>query len=258
MRIDMRKVLTERPRVGSSYTYHDVRARLNVTDPDDLPSHQGMRRPHIERKNFSDLLGPLRRFLWSSIGRPWNDVWSEICMHLSDNTVDSHLKDHVRWEIETETVCVDDVVYSRSRWNGLIIPDGLYVDPRTGLVCGDAPKRSVWKPDIEQTLVTLDDIVYIKGDDDVLRPRSYSHKDNAHYSRKIIGFEREAVYVAGFWYWVVFASVPLPSRTQDGLRVLIFPQIDFVTSKTVREGRYRAAKLQMAARDLRRHGLTNE
>jgi hypothetical protein len=264
MRTDMKKVLTERPRHGHNRSYHDIRARETRLDYDDLPSKEGIRRPYDwdERKEFSDLLGPLIRFLWSCRGRRWDVVWSEICGQLSNNTTGAHLKGHVMSEVEIHTYLVDGEVFCRGRYRfGFHLAAGLYVHPITGLLCGNEPQPR----DARDPKVVLDGIGYNKGEDGVLRARGwnghYGSKKMTGYSRKIIGFEREAVYVDGFWYWVVFATVPAPDVTiaENGQkRVVNHVRTDFVTGKTVGEGRYRADKRQMGAPDMRRHGLINE
>lgn len=105
----------------------------------------------------------------------------------------------------------------------------------------------------------LDGISYVRGDDDVLRAARPSSKTGNGFSRKIVGPEREAVYVTGCWYWVVFASVPSPTRvlTSAGYKEVQHERTDFVTGRAVKAGRYRADKRQMSARDLRRLGLVN-
>jgi hypothetical protein len=258
----MKKVLTERPRVRGTISYHQIRSRQKNIDFDCLPTYEGMRRPYgWETKEFSDLINPLIRFLWSCRGRKWDDVWSEICEQLSDNTVDSHLKDHVRMEVSNDVVLEDGKVFSLYKYyRGFREVDGLYVHPETGILCGAEKRRAKWKKD--NNIVYNDGIAYDLGEDDVLRPtiRKYRDKD-IPYSRKLIGFETEAVYVRGYWYWVVFDTVPPPSyrRNADHLPPLLINHIckDFVTGKEVREGRYRAGIRQMNRSDLRRHGLVN-
>ena len=104
MRPDMKKVLTERPRYGSRRDYHEIRRRENRGDYEDLPAFQGMRAPHLRNyggKEFSDHVMPLIRYLWSCLGRRWDDVWSEISAQVpSGNTIDAHLKSHIDSEIE--------------------------------------------------------------------------------------------------------------------------------------------------------------
>lgn len=79
MRTDMPRVITERPRIFHTSSYRDVRrAKFNHgRELEDLPSHEGMRRPFRRRgiaKQFSDHLAPLRRFLNKQVGRPWAAV----------------------------------------------------------------------------------------------------------------------------------------------------------------------------------------
>ncbi|MFX8308882.1 hypothetical protein ABTL21_19880, partial [Acinetobacter baumannii] len=80
----------ERPRYGGIWT------RKGRPVPfDQLPSKQGMQRPYLERGAYKDLnenLGPLRRFLERQVGRPWNDVYSEIARNLRvTSTVQQHV-----------------------------------------------------------------------------------------------------------------------------------------------------------------------
>ena len=92
MRRDMSKVVVERGRIGG----HNNRKGRPAKDPDALPEWEGMRRPHRDRKQFTDVLGPLERFLRKNVGRPWSKVHSEICERLDGNSVtQKHVLDHV-------------------------------------------------------------------------------------------------------------------------------------------------------------------
>ena len=111
MRRDMNKVLIERTRRGgrgkqrkvyekacrSQKRYRDEAYGIAV---DDAPQKVSMRRPHVingNYKEFSDLLSPLVRFLRANAGRPWNDVWSEICKVMKGNGLQAdHVKGHVK------------------------------------------------------------------------------------------------------------------------------------------------------------------
>src|SRR5207244_12869366 len=74
MRPDMHKVVIERPRHGRSWA--ESRPRPKPPFDESRPFESIMAR-HTRRKWFSDLLGPLKRWLQSHIGRPWNGVYSE-------------------------------------------------------------------------------------------------------------------------------------------------------------------------------------
>jgi hypothetical protein len=64
--------------------------------------HQG----HTKRLN--EHLGPLRRYLDSQVGRPWNKVFSEICAHIDrSSAVQDHVRDHVAEYVATRVLEID-------------------------------------------------------------------------------------------------------------------------------------------------------
>ena len=80
MRSDMAKVVTERPRRGHGNPSKKWGRRLGKNEHD-AEDHGPTRAPIARRhqdgwnaKEFSDLLGPLRRYLRKQVGRPWNKV----------------------------------------------------------------------------------------------------------------------------------------------------------------------------------------
>lgn len=262
MRADMKKVLTERPRVGGRYSYHDIRSRDKRLDPDDLPSHEGMRYPYgYDNKEFSDLLGPLRRYMHGCIGRRWDDVWSELCANVrADSTSGDHLRQHALRECERHTYVVDDKVLVKgySFYRGWGEADGLYVDPRDGLIHYKEPRHHYHH--YEKPIV-VDGLAYSRRDDGVLLPHA-NWRRHGKYAIKVIG-DRRAVWIAGIWYWAVMADVPPPVSVPylvDGVtkyRTVEFPRYDFVLGDNVKSGRYHVSKRQMSSHDLRRHGLVN-
>ena len=144
MREDMSKVVTERPRWGHRLPSSKTRLRIRCYDPDkeydDLPKRvSGSRSKHIragEIKYFSDLLGPLLRFLRKNVGRPWDLVYSEMKESLDDRKVTGrHVFEHVDWEIETHAFIDGDGELYKWGYSGRKPVYGFYVDPRTGLLC---------------------------------------------------------------------------------------------------------------------------
>ena len=142
MRNDIAKVVTERPRRGHVNTSKKWGRRLgkNEYDAEDHgPTRAPIARHHQygwNAKEFSDVLGPLRRYLRKQVGRPWNKVWSEISRILDNRSLSGqHIFDHIQWEV-TQHACVgtDGCVYDR-RWSGPVRVSGLYVHPTTGLLC---------------------------------------------------------------------------------------------------------------------------
>lgn len=145
MRDDMAKVVTERPRRGHAEKSKKTTGRpIRRYDPDAdydeplrLPVSRG-RQYGWNAKEFSDLINPLKRYLRSCIGRPWNKVHSELSRKLDRRSISgSHIWDHVMWEIETDCyIGADGLAYSNDRKYSLgewpIV--GLYVHPKTGLI----------------------------------------------------------------------------------------------------------------------------
>jgi hypothetical protein len=143
MRADMAKVIVERPRVGSRSKhegkgYHRRRQRLA---PEDQPRREGIKvRANGGSKYLSENLAPLRRFLESRVGRPWDDIFAEICANISrDSAVQDHVRDHVADFVATRVIEIDGVPCSGEGgwtygWPLVRTRYLLYVCPRTGLL----------------------------------------------------------------------------------------------------------------------------
>jgi hypothetical protein len=147
MRKDMAQLLVERPRIGSRKPNN--KTRLRVSDPEawDVDGIPPPRTASADAKELNDLLGPLRRFLRSNCGRPWNNVYSEICQQASgDSTLGAHLLQHVHREVELSVFLVGRVpylFYSGRQYTGL------YVHPKTGILCFRAvPRRKPTQPQL--------------------------------------------------------------------------------------------------------------
>ncbi len=154
MRDDMAKVVTERPRHGHKNKSKKTTGSLIRNYDPDAEYDEPVRLPISRnrqyggfRKEFSDLINPLRRYLRSCVGRPWNKVHSELSQKLDRRSVTgSHIWDHVMWEIETDChIGPDRLAYSnRPRFRHQRGPiDGLYVHPRTGLIREQRIRRGV-------------------------------------------------------------------------------------------------------------------
>jgi hypothetical protein len=151
MRDDMAKVVTERPRRGhGNQSKKTTGLPIRRYDPDvdydepvRLPVSRG-RQYGWNAKEFSDLINPLKRYLRSCIGRPWNKVHSELSQKLDRRSISgSHIWDHVMREIETDCyIGPDRLAYSNNRryggGEGPLV--GLYVDPRNLLIREQRPR----------------------------------------------------------------------------------------------------------------------
>ena len=148
MRDDMHEVIIERPRWGSRMRHARRLRRVDpkhasVRDPESLPLRVGHGRAaslNRRTKEFSDLLGPLKRYLVRQVNRPWGKVWSEITANLkADNPAQRHVLGHVHDFVATKTSIRDGAVWIAERWGHLMRLDEswhalLYVDPRTGIL----------------------------------------------------------------------------------------------------------------------------
>jgi hypothetical protein len=148
----MHKVVVERPRGGQGWARQFPRPKAGF---DDLPARQGIRRPHSQRKWFTDVLGPLRRWMHSQVGRPWNAVYSEACAVIKpDSVVRAHIKTHLLEFVQRHTFMQDGRVWcfthgwqaggrpieqAASRWTPF------YVHPITGRLC-EVPPRPRRRP----------------------------------------------------------------------------------------------------------------
>src|SRR5579884_2443965 len=153
MRSDMKKVVVERPRGGSWKPNRKFGARLRY-----IPDHdyeEEVKRVGISQsyrykwgeKWFTDVLGPLRKFLHSRVGRPWDEVYSELCAGLDKRKATGrHIFVHVDAMVEKHCHTGDSRTYICGKsWSR----DSFYVDPRTGLLCLaarlDKEQRMAWR-----------------------------------------------------------------------------------------------------------------
>lgn len=144
MREDMAKVIVERPRHGSrdQGTPKGARRRVQGVGDEGLPAREGMRRRwRHQPKSLNEHLGPLRRYLDSQVGRPWNKVFSEICAHINRNSaVQDHVRDHVSGYVVTHVIKIDGVPCGGEGGRGYGRPlremrwVTWYVCPRTGIL----------------------------------------------------------------------------------------------------------------------------
>jgi hypothetical protein len=114
MRADMSKVIVERPRYGSRARgkAKGQRRREQRLGLDNLPHREGIqRRCGGDRKRLNEHLGPLRRYLASQVGQPWDDVYADICAHLRvDSAVQDHVRDHVFGYVAVHVMFADGVL----------------------------------------------------------------------------------------------------------------------------------------------------
>lgn len=156
MRADMAKVLVERPRPGSregsrpSKSYKK-RCRKAMAHPDGAPARERMKDRYGWTRPFNEHLGPLRRYIESQVGRPWDKVYAEICSHIDrGNVVQKHILTHLFEYVVTNVVLIDGEPHhgggDRARYGLPLGGDGWrrffwYVCPKSGLLKRVPPPR---------------------------------------------------------------------------------------------------------------------
>jgi hypothetical protein len=140
MRPDMAQVIIERPRGGRRYKTPKGSRRRLQRGLDAGPRREGMKRVWGGgTKSLNEHLGPLRRFLLGQVGRPWDQVFAEICEHLRvDSAVQDHVRDHVWDYVERNVIVVNgEPCFGAGWWHGRPLRGSwrdLYVCPRSGLL----------------------------------------------------------------------------------------------------------------------------
>ena len=239
----MHKVVVERPRGGQGWARQFPRPKV---DFDDLPAYESIRRPHVHRKWFTDVLGPLRRWMHSQVGRPWNDVYSEACAVIKpDSVVRAHIKTHLLEFVERHTfmhegtVCVLETSY---RGRGIIPVTeerfgraSFFVHPETGLLCRIQPRQRLrWRDEKAER-----------------RMGTQRWLSGTVLLRQIHGL------------WFACEMRPFPRRFERGDSPWRF---DFADRKAICRSRardiydhevYCVAKRQLSRRELKHHSLTN-
>ncbi|MDZ8257945.1 hypothetical protein [Nostoc sp. ChiQUE01b] len=186
------EIVIERPRGGRRISLKKVtgfKKQLYKITQDAI--QDGLLNPYLikptnKSKYLSDHLGPLRRFLRSKVGQPWNDVYSQLCQRLDPSTMaGQHVIDHVWDYVERHVEIIDGGFYSKP-YQGYRTQldvshrDRFYIHPETGILCAAEKIPRKQKQKQEQT-----DIVII---------------DNYHQYQKL----------NEIWYLITFKYFPPP------------------------------------------------
>ncbi len=153
------KQVIERPRRGSSAPSHKISRYGKIVLTEDGPEYFGATKikmhmgatPHRtwdDDKGFTDVLGPLKGYLRSSCGRPWDDVYSELAKVLGSAgyALGHIITDHLNVATNTWRGTDGNVYDDR---DGTEKVGGyysqFYVEPETGLL-RDGDSYSHWYP----------------------------------------------------------------------------------------------------------------
>ncbi len=141
------EIVIERPRNGMRISLKKLKGfKKQLHKLTAEASQDGLLNPYLikarnKSKYLSDHLDPLRRFLRSKVGQPWNDVYSELCQRFKTNTMaGQHVIGHVWDYVERYVEIIDGRLYHQP-YQGYPISldasyrDRFYIHPQTGILC---------------------------------------------------------------------------------------------------------------------------
>jgi hypothetical protein len=108
-----------------------------VRDLEDLSLNESVRYTIRAQYRHSEThSAPFRRWLYTQVGRPFDDVYSEIAAASRQECGETTLKKMVNWLVTPGVVLLDGVLYRLERWGGWypLRDDTLFVHPETKLL----------------------------------------------------------------------------------------------------------------------------
>jgi hypothetical protein len=256
----MAKVVTEKPRRGSSERSKKYARRLTRDEIDALVTREAdddaaratptrvdavePKRAKVSRhgqygwdaKEFTDVLNPLRRYLYQQVGRPWNKVYSEMTVTLDKRSLTGlHIWSHVKLEVEMHARLGEDgkTVYPapRFRWvdeQNRRPVEGFYVHPRTGLLCFKAGPYT-------SPVAT-----------------GYSRRPREDPNVRPIDALTDLRRIKGLWYHCTYAMKEVYHSAVRGRNGYTYRSAYFEDVRTLQQ------KRQLSRKELRAHDLRNE
>ena len=248
MRADMAKVIVERPRIkGRAWRKpKGYKKLLQNCGTDGSPHREGIKRCWQGGSKFlNEHLGPLRRYLDSQVGRPWDKVFSEICTHINGN---SAVQDHVRDHVE------DYVVVH------VLFIDGVPCNGEGGWHYGRPLREMGWKP------------WYVCPRSGLLRRVKSSGRKRPHRPKKEeppryirVGDSLQCRFIENGWHLVTLKPLPLVDRHRlgcDEIDILLKRSVANINPREAQEQYgaevYAVAKRRLARRELRQYPIPSQ
>ncbi len=207
MRSDMFKVIVERPRLVRGDWLGGGRESgfRQFLNSEERPHKIGMRTGHRNRKWLNENLAPLRRFLISSAGRPWDKVRAELVAQIDQrSTVQQHIMEHV-----------DDYVIT----NVIVKPRSEMQPGKRGVVFVYRPPY--WRANTLESVENSNSPLFVDPRTGILRETNYLHhrKASKHAKKaereteqaktiRVIDSTRQFRCFDAIWYEVVIVPVP--------------------------------------------------
>jgi hypothetical protein len=251
MRSDMAKVLCEEPRHGARLKERKgYKRELARTALEDQPVkergnlHQRWHGKWGDGKEFGEHLGPLKRFILSSCGRPWNEVYSEIRKVVKPGTVvNNHLYSHLYGYVTVNVVEKDGEFYDpvSSKYGSSRVYTLTFVHPQTGILCRTPKtKRPKTRRQKTERVIRLNDNIAYARD-----------KKGIWYECKLIPLSKEKIKKKHYFSSYKKAFI----YTEDYLSyydIFLKRQINFSNSFWGSPPAYCISKRQMNKREIRK------
>ncbi|MGP1385658.1 MAG: hypothetical protein ACTS2F_18990 [Thainema sp.] len=226
------EIVIERPRYGMRISLRKVKGfKKQLHKLTEEASEDGLLRPYLikprnKSKYFSDHLAPLRRYLRSQVGQPWNDVYSKLCQQLDTSTLSGqHILSHVWHYVERHVELIDGIPYRKSDGGYRLTRSyqlQLYVHSETGILC-----------DVKD----IDPTSFVDSTSKPNRQLDCLNLDAYHQYRKI----------DDIWYLITYQDVPTTEIVFDVLhRATVTPE-----SKHSSNQLYAAHKRQCNKREIK-------
>lgn len=246
---------------GSNGGYSRQRCRLNTEEIEETSSKESM--GLWAKKNWSDRgaainYRPIMRFLESAVGRPWDEVYAEICSSLlAKNYVTNELKNYIKDSVEINTFLNEDGKVYYNAKHGY----GHYIDLKT--------KLNAVRP-IEDSFNS----VYVCPETKILKripKKKYRIKTVKEKTLHNINETQVCIKIQGIWYLVELEKSPEPVfKKYSGAKGYWYetPVHDVVlhgySTKSERarlygkSGYYGVSKKQLSHRELKKYKLFND
>lgn len=228
-------------------------------DIEDAPARENiLRRGHwLSLKS----LNPLRRYLASQAGRPWNEVYAELCgQRRTRQLMHAEIFRSISWLVALDVQQIAGGLHARHTWRGMLplaeIEQLLYVDPANG-----------------RLMINAAAIGFRADKQREHRMRVRAHQLGLEPDLRRLGEKLQLRRIEGVWYEVELAPVPprpeprKPGQRQRGLtRAFAFDAVNHkkITNCDGERCRmygscklYAARKRQLAHAELIRYGLSN-
>jgi hypothetical protein len=105
MRADMKDVIINTGRYGKYGESRKTQPTRDLEKMDELPEREGLMKRWREGRwgwQHGDRINPLRKWIRKQVGRPLDDVYSDLCEHADDRNVrGKHLREHFWIEVQT-------------------------------------------------------------------------------------------------------------------------------------------------------------